>query len=415
MNKEISSKSLLRIVIIGILVYCGIQNYTLVLRILAKCFNLVFPFVLGSIIAFIIKVPMKGIEKRLFVNNEKLSSLRRLLAYIITLLLIVGVFVICLFIIIPQVSDTVMLIVDRVPEAFDDFQKWIYAVTDDLPNVQSYIEKMDINWGTVSSEAIKIIKSAGGTVFSSGISVISSIVGGLTNFVVAFVFSIYVIFQKEKLSEQAKKLLYALFKEKVADRVIYVGRLANKIFSSFLSGQCIEAVILGMMFFVTLSLFRLPYAVLIGVVIAITALIPIFGSFIGCAIGAFLIVMVEPMQAVWFLIIFVVLQQIEGNLIYPHVVGGSIGLPSIWVLVAVMIGGNLMGVAGILLFIPLCSVLYSLCRDFVYKRLEERNIEKEKLAPLPELVLEDEEDKPAKEKKTRRKKTTEEKSEDNTK
>ena len=413
MNKEISSKSLLRIVIIGILVYCGIQNYTLVLRILAKGFNLVFPFVLGSVIAFIIKVPMKGIEKRLFVNNEKLSSLRRLLAYIITLLLIVGVFVICLFIIIPQVSDTVMLIVDRVPEAFDDFQKWIYAVTDDLPNVQSYIEKMDINWGTVSSEAIKIIKSAGGTVFSSGISVISSIVGGLTNFVVAFVFSIYVIFQKEKLSEQVKKLLYALFREKVADRVIYVGRLANKIFSSFLSGQCIEAVILGMMFFVTLSLFRLPYAVLIGVVIAITALIPIFGSFIGCAIGAFLIVMVEPMQAVWFLIIFVVLQQIEGNLIYPHVVGGSIGLPSIWVLVAVMVGGNLMGVAGILLFIPLCSVLYSICRELVYKRLEERNIEKEKFAPLPELVLE-EEQKPVKEKKTRRKKTAEEKSEDNT-
>ena len=210
----------------------------------------------------------------------------------------------------------------------------------------------------------------------------SGIIGGVTNFVIAFIFSIYLILQKEKLGSHVKQTLYAILSEKHADLLVYVGRLSNKIFSSFLSGQCIEAVILGTMFFVTLSIFRLPYAVLIGVVIAITALIPIFGAFIGCAVGAYLIVMVDPMQALWFLIIFIILQQLEGNLIYPYVVGGSIGLPSLWVLFAVTVGASLFGVAGILLFIPLCSVLYSLFRDFIKNRLKKKSVNQWKWAAI---------------------------------
>lgn len=143
-------------------------------------------------------------------------------------------------------------------------------------------------------------------------------------------------------------------------------------FSGFLSGQCLEAAILGTLFVIAMTIFQMPYAMLIGIVIAVTALIPVVGSFIGCAVGMFLIVMVNPIQAIWFLILFLVLQQIEGNLIYPHVVGSSIGLPSIWVLVAVTLGGNLLGIVGILLFIPLCSVFYALFRDFIKKRLAER-------------------------------------------
>lgn len=384
MDQKLVFKNTLIIVVIGILLFCGIQNYTVIFKLLEFIIHLVFPFILGGAIAFILNVPMRAIERHLFPNQKKLDSFRRLFAYLLTLILVIGILGLALFVIIPQVSSTIKLIIIQIPIAFSSFQEWLYKITADLPNVQTYLDDLQLNWSSISSHAINLIKTAGSTVFSSSISIVSGIIGGVTTFFIAFVFSIYLIFQKEKLSSQIKQTLYAFLPEEKADRTVYIGRLSNRIFSSFLSGQCIEAVILGTMFFITLSIFRLPYALLIGVVIAITALIPIFGAFIGCAIGAFLIVMVNPIQALWFIVIFLVLQQIEGNLIYPHVVGGSIGLPSLWVLVAVTVGGSLMGIAGILLFIPLCSVCYALFRELVKKRLEKKKIASKKwLTPQP--------------------------------
>ena len=204
--------------------------------------------------------------------------------------------------------------------------------------------------------------------FSSTFGFITSVISKVTSGFIGFVFAIYVLSQKEKLAGQGKRVLYVLFKENVASKIISVLQRTRDTFASFITGQCIEAVILGTMFFVTLSIIRFNYALLIGVLIAVTALVPIFGAFVGCAVGTFLLLVENPVQALWFLIIFQVLQQIEGNLIYPHVVGGSIGLPSIWVLVAVTVGGNLFGIAGMLFFIPLSSVLYSFFREFVSGR-----------------------------------------------
>ena len=208
---------------------------------------------------------------------------------------------------------------------------------------------------------------------SSTVSAAMSIISGVTTFFIGFVFAIYILLQKETLSRQFKKLMRAYLPEAVTDRTLEILHLIYETFSSFFAGQCLEAVILGTMFFIVLSIFQLPYALLIGVLIAFTALIPLFGAFIGCAIGAFLMLMVEPLNALVFLIIFFVLQQLEGNLIYPHVVGNSVGLPSIWVLVAVTIGGSTMGIVGMLVFIPVCSVLYTLLREAVNKRLNKKN------------------------------------------
>ena len=174
--------------------------------------------------------------------------------------------------------------------------------------------------------------------------------------------------QKEKLAGQCKQFCYAVLKEEKADEVIRIGKLADRIFSSFLSGQVVEAIILGTMFFIAMSIFKFPYAMLVGVLIAVTALIPIFGAFIGLGVGAFLILMVDPMQALWFIVLFFVLQQLEGNLIYPKVVGSSIGLPGIWVLAAITIGGGLMGVLGMLLAVPLLATVYKLIQADVRKR-----------------------------------------------
>ena len=201
-----------------------------------------------------------------------------------------------------------------------------------------------------------------------------SVVSAVTTGFVALVFACYLLLQKERLGLQCRKALYALLPQKAADRTVEICSLSHRVFSSFITGQGIEAVILGAMFFVAMSLLRMPYALLVGCTIAVTALIPIVGAFIGCFVGAFLLLMVSPMQALIFVILFLVLQQVEGNLIYPHVVGSSVGLPSIWVLAAVTVGGSLMGVAGMLLFIPLTSVVYTLFREFVYKRLKEKQL-----------------------------------------
>lgn len=207
-------------------------------------------------------------------------------------------------------------------------------------------------------------------------SAVGSIASGLATFFISFSFACYILFQKEKLHLQVRKVIFAFIPKQKADAILNICSLTYRTFANFLTGQCLEAVILGMMFVITLSILKMPYALLIGILIAFTALVPIFGAFIGCAVGSFLIFMVNPKQAVLFIIVFLLLQQIEGNLIYPHVVGGSVGLPSIWVLAAVTIGGNLMGIIGMLIFIPLVSVFYTIFREFVYLRLKKQHIKR---------------------------------------
>ena len=215
-------------------------------------------------------------------------------------------------------------------------------------------------------------------IINGGIGAISGLFSGITNFFIGFVFSVYVLFQKEKLASQCKKLLYVMVSERRADQIVEILRLTNTTFSNFLSGQCLEACILGALFVITLSILRMPYALLIGIIIGVTALVPIVGAFIGCAVGVVLIMMTSPLKALIFIAIFLILQQIEGNLIYPHVVGNSVGLPGMWVLVAVTIGGNLFGIMGMLTFIPISSVCYALLRTFVNNKVEEKNINKNK-------------------------------------
>lgn len=369
-----TKKHLMQVLAFAILLYCGIEHFNVVITAVKFVIGILLPFMIGGAIAFILNVPMKRIEKHLFPKNRKLAKLKRPLAYILTLLIVIGVIVLAMVVVIPELGNTLTLLMAQVPAAFDTVQKWLEDIPKQWPALKPAIEDMNIDWSSISSSVVNFIQSVGTGLVSSGVGIFSGIVNGVMIFVISFTFSIYVLFQKEKLAGQVRQIMYALFPDKVTDKVISVASLANQVFSSFLSGQCLEAVILGTLFVITMSVFRMPYAMLTGIVIAITALIPVFGAFIGCAVGILLIVMVNPVQAVWFLVLFLVLQQVEGNLIYPHVVGGSVGLPSIWVLAAVTIGANVSGVIGMLLFIPLCSVLYALFRGFVKKRLKDRKV-----------------------------------------
>ena len=351
-----------------IVVVAGI-NYTRLLDVAAALFNMAWPFILGAAIAFILNVPMRNIERHLIMFRED-SRLRRPVSLVVTILLVSGVLFLVTFVVTPQLLKTFMALQSSVPLFFAGVQDEMERLFASIPQITDYVNQIEVDWQQIFQDMVEFLKTGAGSMLNSTFSAAVSIVSGVSSFLIGFIFAIYILLQKETLGRQMKKLLSAFLPEPVTARIVEIASLTERTFSNFLTGQCVEAVILGTMFFIALSLLRLPYALLIGVLIAFTALIPIFGAFIGLGVGVFLMLMVEPMDALIFTIIFFVLQQIEGNLIYPYVVGNSVGLPSIWVLVAVTLGGSMMGIVGMLIFIPLCSVLYALLRDEVNGRLE---------------------------------------------
>lgn len=377
LSKE-KMKRILFLVFLIILMSVAIQNIGVLLGLLAKLLDILFPFILGGALAFIFNVPMRRIEAELFKMKPDFKG-KRIISYLLSLILVVGIIVIALFVILPELIDTIKQLGSQIPVAVNSFQEIVKDLTKRYPEINSFTKNIDFDYQSLVNKAGDLITGATG-LLSSTVGIISSIVSGFATFFIAFSFSIYILVCKEDLARQIKKVLFAFFSAKKVEKFLSIGALTNKTFTSFLTGQCLEACILGCMFFITMSIFKMPYVTLISVLIAITALIPIFGAFIGCGIGAILILIVNPKQALIFIIMFLILQQIEGNLIYPHVVGGSVGLPSIWVLVAITVGGDLMGVVGMIVFIPLCSVIYTLFREFVNNRLTKREVPVEKYA-----------------------------------
>ena len=369
-----NSKALLLVVCGGVAFYCGLQHLGVVAGAVVWLLGILSPFVLGGAIAFVLNVPMRAIERHLFPNRRRLTRLRRPLALGLTLVALTGVLTLAFCVIGPGIKDAVMSIAAQVPDAFDRLYQRLLGLEQYLPQIKDLVGDLAIDWKSLSQKALSLVQSWGGSLISSGGGLMVGVVSGVSTFVIGLIFSFYILLQKEKLARQGRQVLYGLLPLKQADRALEVLRLAERTFSNFLSGQCVEACILGTLFVIAMTIFRMPYALLVGVLIALTALIPIVGAFIGCAVGALLIAITDPWKALAFIILFLVLQQIEGNLIYPHVVGSSVGLPSIWVLAAVTLGGKLMGVGGMLFFIPLCSVLYALFRDFVKGRLAEKKV-----------------------------------------
>ncbi len=380
-NKE-NIRHIKELIVFTLVLLIALWNYDLVLGAFGFVGNIVFPFLVGGAIAFVLNVPMSFLERNLF-GNEKVQSKKRLkrmsrpFSLVLTIVGVLGIIAVVMFVVIPQLGQTFVSLGRNIRRFIPQAMIWLEDLFENNQEILALISEMDMSWDKMINSVLEFFKSGVGNVFDSTISVATSIVGSVTTFVIAFVFACYILLQKEKLHVQMKKILFAYLPERRVENILGVCSLTYKTFSNFLTGQCVEALILGTMFFVVMGIIRLPYALLVGVLIAFTALIPIFGAFIGCAVGAFLILMVDPWKAVIFVILFLVLQQIEGNLIYPKVVGNSVGLPSIWVLAAVSIGGSLMGVVGMLVFIPLVSVIYTLLRGDVYKRLGEKGIEVE--------------------------------------
>lgn len=380
-------KSLMLLIAFGIVLFLGLQNIAILFGAVRTVLHLLLPFIIGGVIAFILNVPMRAIERTLFPDTGKPGPRRykkfsRPVSLVLTLAAVVGVLTLLIFTVWPQLTNSVGMLRASMPEFANRLTEWGNDLVARYPEIEDYVYQAiksleSVNWAEQLQNLLSFLRN--GNLLDSTFSVASSIIGGITNAVLGMIFAIYVLLQKERLAANMKKLLYAWTPERHADTVIDIARLTQKTFSKFISGQVLEACILGGMFLIAMTIFHMPYAVVIGLVIAVTALIPIFGAFIGCFLGAFLILITNPVQALWFIVLFLVLQQIEGNLIYPHVVGNSVGLPSIWVLVAVTTGASTMGVLGMLINIPLFSVIYTLLRRYTNREVGRKHIDLHKL------------------------------------
>ena len=331
------------------------------------------PFLIAICIAFVLNIPMKFYEEKVLDKIIKQPKKRRPLAIILTIITIIAIVVGLVLFIIPQLVESGATLVKNIPDYVKTLEMFISEHF-------STTEVFDELWNQVLSMGENIIKVVGqvtGSLVSQLVDITVGVTSTIINFFMGILIAIYILLSKEKLGIQAKKILYAFFDRIKADKVMEVARISHDKFSKFITGQCIEAVILGGLCFIGMTIFSMPYALLVSTIIGVTALVPIFGALIGTIPAAFIIFMVEPMTAVWFVILIVVIQQIEGNLIYPMVVGNSIGLSAIWVLLAITVGGSTFGILGILIGIPLFGVLYTLLSTITNSKLKEKNIKVE--------------------------------------
>lgn len=368
-------RNLLKVIIIAIIIYWGINNFGIIGTVFGKIIEIVFPFILGGALAFILNIPMTFFENKLSkIKNKKRKSLInknliRFISLILAIIVITFILYLIINLIVPELIDIIKLLVSNIPYYAEEINKFINSNTENIQEIDSLISGMNFDTDSIKNELMEILSS----VLSSSVSLVMGVVGLITNLIIAIIFAIYILTSKEKLKNQVLRIIKAYCKKEKAIKIIEVGRITNKTFKNFLTVQALEATILGSLCIIGMLILKIPYAVPIGVLVGVTALIPVVGAFIGIIIGAILILSAEPIKVIIFIIFVLILQQVEGNVIYPRVVGGSVGLPGMWVLVAVTVGGSLFGILGMLLGVPVFSVIYSMIKKDTEKRLNNTN------------------------------------------
>ncbi|MBE5946778.1 MAG: AI-2E family transporter [Lachnospiraceae bacterium] len=376
-------RTILAIITFTLLLAYLINHTGVIFGVINKLIALLFPFLIGCGMAFVINIPMRGIENKFFKNpNSKLYKARRPISMVASYVLFLLVIVLVIFVVVPEVADTLLVIRDKFPAFVSNAKSFLIKYTEKFPEITETIMNVELDWDKITG----VIFNSSSSIIESTVSLFSSFISAVVNVIVGIVFSAYILSQKEKLSKQVKMFIYAMYKESTADELMVFGKIANTTFSKFFTCQFREGIILGTMIGVTMAVIGMPYPLTTGVLIAFTALIPIFGAFIGLAICGFLILVDTPSMLIGFVILFFVIQFIENYFIYPKLVGGDIGLSAIWVLLAVLVGGDLMGVVGMLIFIPLVSVFYSYMRSIIYRKLKKKNIDVDK-KQVPDNVM----------------------------
>ncbi|MDD6489613.1 MAG: AI-2E family transporter [Clostridia bacterium] len=367
-----------------ILVYLALQNMNIVFQFLGWIIYVLMPFIIAGCMTFFLNVPLKAIEKRLFrskdgkpVSTAK-EKARRPVAIVLSLAFFILIIGILLIIVIPELSNSIQMLANSVPSALQRLQEWVNDLCKQNETINNFVSGLSIDWNLISTTLMNFLKNDAANFVGSVMNMLTSVVSIVVNVFLGIVLSIYTLMRKEKLSSDFKKLIYSILPMKTCDYIVEVAALTNQSFYNCITGQMAECVILGSLTALGMTIFGFPYAPLVGVLIAILSWIPMFGVGIGIVVGALLILTVSPVQTFWFVIFMICLQQIEGNLIFPRVVGSNIGLPPIFLVSAIVIFSNFFGIIGLLVSGAVTSVLYALLRRFVYTRIKERNIPKEK-------------------------------------
>ena len=356
-----------------LILYFILLNIKWVIAALGSILGVLSPFIVAFVMAFVLNIPMKFFENKVFkfLDKEKSSfvrGLKRSLSILATFISVIGFIVALILFVVPQLTASISTLLDAVPGYMESFKKLLNQYLSSTEILQNIYDTFTNTW----QEILKYLANFLSTSLTGILNTTVSITNGLINFILSLVLTIYMLASKETLIYQIKKTLYAFLNNAIVDKILSIGRLTNTTFTKFITGQCIEAVILGALCFLGMTIFKMPYSLLISVLIGVTALIPVFGAFIGAIPAVFLILIINPMQAIWFVVFILCLQQFEGNIIYPKVVGNSVGLSAIWVMLAMLVGGSTLGLIGMLIGIPLFSVAYQLIKDYTNKRLSKK-------------------------------------------
>lgn len=375
----INKKNKKTILIIAVLVIAclAIKYFTVAVSFFVQIIDACFALILGCAIAYILNIVMKKYESIYFPNSDRkiIKKSKRAVCILLSILTVLAIIIGIVIIVIPELYKCFELLSDAVPRSVDVIKSWVNKnITVDF--IRNKVNSIDFSWKHLEPAMIGYFKVNSSEILSSVISVTSSIAGTIADIVIAVIFSVYILFNKEKLSKQFKKLIEAYGKKERTKKLLSYLKIADKTFSSFITGQCIEAVILGFLCFAGMVILRFPYAGVTAAVVGLTALIPIVGAFIGAFIGAFLIFTVSPIKAVMFIIFLIILQQCEQGFIYPKVVGKSVGLPGMWVLAGITVGGGLFGIAGMLIGVPITATVYKILQQSVNTRIKEKKIVK---------------------------------------
>lgn len=359
------TKWIIGVVTACILIYLAIRHLDMIAVGISWLVGITFPILLGIVMALVLNVPMRPIEKHLHIKKEKA---KRPLAIVLSLVLVLGIFTGIAFLVIPEIVDTIRLVAQIVMSGIDQAASWEQTIDFSRLLFGEYLQQIDIDWMQLKDDLEQWTISQRNVLFQQAAGAVSSVASGFMNFFIGLVFSIYVLANKEKLKRQTLRLIRVWLPQRFGSALVHVVSVCNRSFRNFIAGQATEAVILGMLCTIGMLILRLPYAPMIGALVGVTALIPIVGAFIGTIVGAFLILTVSPFKAFIFVVFLIILQQLEGNLIYPKVMGARINLPAIWVFAAVTIGGNLAGPVGMLLGVPAASAAYELLKEATIKR-----------------------------------------------
>lgn len=374
MDLEKNKKTIMQLILFTIIVIFAFINISYLWTFIKYIIAIFMPFIIGAMIAFVLNVLLNVVENKLFKklnkkNTKTWKKLKRPVSLVTTFIIIIAIIALILGLIIPQLKNTVELFTEN----FDSYKTQSVELLEKVGIEKKTINKLNNNIENIQEEATKYISKNSDKIMQTTVGVATTVAGTVTTIVLGMVFAIYILLKKEDLTRQFKKLARAYLPEKRQRTLKEISTLSNKTFGNFVSGQCIEALIIGLLCFIGMLILQIPYAPTIAVLVGFTALIPVFGAFIGTAIGTFLILMVDPTKALVFVIFIIILQQLEGNLIYPKVVGNSVGLPGIWVMVAVTVGASIGGILGMLLSVPVCSILYSILRTDVNNRIDQKN------------------------------------------